>query len=92
MKAMDLYPGQLAMAELPGKIFSNVTVVPISSILREEGQSFVFKVESSIAIRHPVHLIQRHQEWQVVSGITPGTRIIVRDIALLADGQEVTFD
>ena len=89
LPADGLYPGQLAIAELPGKLLSDVNVVPVSSILREEGQSFVFKIEKNHAMRHPVDLIQRHQDWQVVSGILPGVKIISRDVATLANGQEV---
>lgn len=92
LTAVDLYPGLLAMAELPGKLFSDAKVVPVSSILREEGQSFVFKIENNIVVRHPVSLIQRHQEWQVVSGIMPGIEIVARDVASLANGQKITID
>jgi len=92
MTSDGLYPGKLAIAELPGKLLSNAHVVPLTSILREEGQTFIFKVENDRAVRHPIALIQRHNEWQVITGITPGTQIIARDVTTLADGQEITIE
>jgi len=88
-QTIELYPGQLARAELPGKTLSEVEVVPISSILREEGRAFVFTVEGNHISKQPVELIARQENMQVVDGIAPGTRIVARDVTLLADGQEV---
>ncbi len=82
----------MALAELPGKLLPEAQVVPVSSILREEGQSFVFKVEDNHAVRQPVILMQRYQQWQVVDGIEPGTTIISRDVATLASGQEISVE
>ncbi len=87
-----LYLGQLAMAELPGQLLSDALVVPVSSILREEGKSYVFKVEKNHVVRHPVILLQRHEQWQVIEGIEADKEIIARDVATLASGQEVVVN
>lgn len=87
-----LYPGQLAMAELPGQLLSDALVVPVSSILREEGMSYVFRVEKNHVVRHPVVLLQRHEQWQVIEGIEADIEIIARDVATLASGQEVVVN
>jgi RND family efflux transporter MFP subunit len=87
-----LYPGQLAMAELPGQLLSDALVVPVSSILREEGKSYVFKVEKNHVVRHPVILLQRLEQWQVIEGIEADKEIIARDVATLASGQEVVVN
>jgi RND family efflux transporter MFP subunit len=92
MTSDGLYPGKLGIAELPGGLLSNAHVVPLTSILREEGQTFIFKVENDRAVRHPIALIKRHNEWQVITGINPGTQIIARDVTTLADGQEITIE
>lgn len=91
-QTIELYPGQLARAELPGKMLSDVEVVPVSSILREEGRAYVFTVEGNRISKQPVELIARQKNMQVVYGIAPGTRIVARDVTLLADGQEVYTD
>ena len=87
--SIELYPGQLAMAELPGKPLTDVEVVPVASILREEGRAYVFTVKENRISKHPVELISRQNDLQVIEGVSPGTRIVTRDVTLLADGQEV---
>ncbi|OGT73989.1 MAG: hypothetical protein A2W76_01200 [Gammaproteobacteria bacterium RIFCSPLOWO2_12_47_11] len=86
---IELYPGQLAAAELPGKPLIDVEVVPISAILHEEGRAYVFAVKGNHISKQPVELIIRQKNMQVIQGITPGTKIVARDVAVLADGQEV---
>jgi RND family efflux transporter MFP subunit len=85
----DLYPGQLVMAELPGRPLNDVEVVPVSSILREEGRAYVFTVEGNRISKHQVELVTRQNDMQIIDGISPGTRIVARDVTLLADGQVV---
>jgi RND family efflux transporter MFP subunit len=92
LAAGNLYPGQLAQAVLPGKSLDDVKVVPVSAILQEEGQAYVFEIEDNHTVRKPVKLLIRHEDWQVISGIAPGAIIVARDVAALADGQEVHID
>lgn len=92
MQTDGLFSGQLATAELPEQILSKVLVVPVSSILREENKSFVFKLEKNHVVRQPVVLLQRHKQWQVIKGIEAETEIISRDVATLASGQEVVVE
>ena len=92
MQTDGLFSGQLAAAELPEQLLSNVLVVPVSSILREENKSYVFKLEKNHVIRQPVVLKQRHKQWQVIKGIEANTEIISRDVATLASGQEVVVE
>lgn len=86
---IELYPGQLARAELPGKPLIDVEVVPVSAILHEEGRAYVFAVEGNHISKQPVELIARQKNMQVVQGITSGTKVVARDVTVLADGQEV---
>ena len=88
----NINPGQLAEAELPGKILEGVNVIPLSAVLREDGESFVFTVKDRKIYRHPVKLATRYKQWQVVNGIAPGTKIVDRDVSVLADGQEITIE
>jgi RND family efflux transporter MFP subunit len=89
LPSTDLYPGQLATAELPGKELINATVIPVSAILQEEGQAYVFAVNSMHLVRHPIELIARQQDLQVINGIAAGIPVVAKDVTLLADGQEV---
>jgi RND family efflux transporter MFP subunit len=86
---IDLYPGQLIRAELPGKPLVDVEVVPVSAILHEEGRAYVFAVEGNHINKRQVDLIARQKNMQVIQGITAGTRIVARDVTVFADGQEV---
>ncbi len=92
LAAGDLFPGQLAQAVLPGKSLEGAKVVPVSAILQEEGQAYVFEIEGNHTVRKPVRLLMRHEDWQVISGVDPGALIVARDVAALADGQEVHID
>ena len=89
LTANGLYSGQLAEAELPGQFLTQALVVPVSSILREDGKSYVFKVNGNHIERHQVELLQRYKQLQVINGIEPDTQIISRDVGTLANGQEV---
>ena len=87
-----LYPGQLAVAELPGKYLNNVEVVPVSSILQDEGRTFVFVVNNNVLTRKEITLLTRQNDLQVISGVPAGTRIVTKDVAVFADGQEVNVE
>ena len=89
LSAVNLYPGQLASAELPGRELTGATVIPVSAILQEEGQSYVFAVNNDHLVRYPVELVARQQDLQVITGVQAGIPIVVKDVAALADGQEV---
>ncbi|MCG8325816.1 MAG: efflux RND transporter periplasmic adaptor subunit [Thiotrichales bacterium] len=86
-----LYPGQLAEVSLPGVKLENAEVVPTSAILYDEGQSYLFTIRNDRLQRIPVKTLVRHKDWQSVSGINPGTIIVERDVAALADGQQVSL-
>ena len=89
LSAENLYPGQLAVAELPGRELHKATVVPVSSILQEDGQTYVYTVNNRHLVRRPVELIARQQDFQVITGIQAGTPVVIKDVTVLADGQEV---
>ncbi|HSR63355.1 MAG TPA: efflux RND transporter periplasmic adaptor subunit [Gammaproteobacteria bacterium] len=88
----DFNAGQLADVVLPGKILVNVEVVPVSAVLQEEGNAFLFGIEDNHLVRQTVSLRARHNDWQVVEGVHPGMKIVTRDVAALTDGQEVFIE
>jgi len=82
--------GALAIAQLPLQPVRNALVVPSTAILLEEGGAFVFRLEGERLRRVAVKLGPRVGEQQViVSGIDAGERVVVRDVAALADDQVV---
>jgi multidrug efflux system membrane fusion protein len=85
-----LQPGMLLAAELPGRALRQVPVVPIAAVLREESGAYVYRVRDRQLVKTPVQLLERHRDLQVVQGLDPGTVIVSRDVAALAEGQEVT--
>lgn len=88
----SLYPGQLAEAELPGKYLTDATVVPVASILQDEGRTYVFAVDNNILKRKEIMLEARQDDLQAITGIPAGTIIVSKDVAALADGQEVHIE
>lgn len=91
LQAGDWRAGQLAEAKLPGRRYSDAHVVPATAILHSEGDTYVFTVNDGTLQRVAVKAQQRYRDWQVIEGVAPGTRIVARDVAALADGQEVTW-
>lgn len=90
LSGSGLYPGQLVEARLPGLAYNDARIVPAAAILRDEGETYVFRVDDGKLDRLPVTIIQRHQDWQVIEGVAAGTMIVARDVAALADGQPVS--
>jgi len=87
-----LYPGQLARAHLPGKRFQDVNVIPVSAILYEEGEAYIYRIEKHQLVKTPVTLVQRYNDLYIVDGVDPFSNIVIQDVTSLADRQTVTFD
>lgn len=86
----ELLSGLLGSVDLPLKIERSVLAVPVSSLLQEEGRSYVFVISQQQLERREVQLGLRDKDRIiVVSGLQQGERIVARDIATLTDGQLV---
>ena len=84
-----LFSGQLAVANLPGKIYKKANVIPISSILYEDNLSYIFEVVDNHVIKKEIRLIERFNNFQIVEGVESGIRIVSKDVSSLTDGQVV---
>ena len=84
-----LFSGQLAVANLPGKIYKKANVIPISSILYEDNLSYVFEVVDNHVIKKEIRLIERFNNFQIIEGVESGIRIVSKDVSSLTDGQVV---
>ena len=74
---------------MPGQHYTDANVIPVSSVLYEDGQSYIFEVVDEHVIRKPITLLERYQDLQIVEGVEPGAIIISRDVSSLADGQKI---
>ncbi len=84
-----LFPGELAVAYLPGRYYREAKVVPLGAILYEDGQTYVFEVENKLISRVPVRLIERYNNMHIIEGIAADSMVVSRDVSSLADGQAV---
>ncbi|MCZ6805053.1 MAG: efflux RND transporter periplasmic adaptor subunit [Proteobacteria bacterium] len=89
LPSAGLFSGRLAVAHLPGHFYKDAHVIPISAILYEDGQSYVFVVIDDHVVKTLVKLVERYNDIQIIAGIKPGATIIGRDVSSLADGQAV---
>ncbi len=82
--------GAAAVAHLPLMALDRVLVIPATALLMEEEGAFLFRVLDDQLQRVAVQPGPRVGLKQVIlAGIEPGERVVVRDVAALADGQAV---
>ncbi|MEX2523984.1 MAG: efflux RND transporter periplasmic adaptor subunit [Gammaproteobacteria bacterium] len=86
-----LLPGLIARVELPEPFISDALLVPVTSVLQEGGNAYVFRVDDNRLVRTRVDLAKRFRGHWIVDGVEAGARIVKDDVAALADGQEVTL-
>lgn len=85
-----LLPGGLASTRLPLSPLTSVLVVPVASVLQEEGRAYVFVIKDGQLERREVVTGLRYKEQQVItSGLREGENIVASDIAILSHGQSV---
>jgi len=83
-------PGQVAQVRLPLRKLSKVTAVPVTAVLYDEGQTFVFRLDGDRLVMAAVVLGERVGELQVVRrGIDASDRIVTHNVSALSDGQQV---
>ena len=83
-------PGQVARVKLPLRGLSRVTAVPTTAVLYDEGQTFVFRLDSDRLAMVAVTLGERVGDLQVVHrGIDASDRIVTHNVSALSDGQKV---
>jgi len=87
---MAVRPGQVARVKLPLRGLSRVTAVPTTAVLYDEGQTFVFRLDSDRLAMVAVTLGERVGDLQVVQrGIDASDRIVTHNVSALSDGQQV---
>ncbi len=93
MPETETRSGSVAVAKLPQPPLAGVLVVPVTAVLADEGQAYVFRVSSGQLEKVAVELGQRVDQQQVVvAGLGAGDPVVVRDVAALSDGQAVVSE
>ena len=87
-----LFSGQLAIANLPGQLYENAYVIPISSILYEDNQSYIFEVVGNHVIKKEIRLVERYNNLQIIEGLESGVKIVSKDVSSLTDGQVIIIN
>ena len=83
-------PGQVAQAHLPLRGLNQVTAVPNTAVLFDEGRTYVFRLDGDRLALMEVLLGERVGELQAVrQGVDASDRIVTRDVSALSHGQQV---
>ena len=83
-------PGQVARARLPMQVQRNVTAVPATAVLYDEGRAFVFLYSNGLLEKVEVQTGSRVGDLRVVlQGLDATDHVVMRDVAALSDGQNV---
>lgn len=85
--------GSVAVAHLPRRPLADALVIPVTAVLMDDGQAYVFKVRNELLARVPVDLGERVDQRQVIeAGLSAGDAVVVRDVAALSNGQAVVSE
>ena len=83
-------PGQVAQVRLPLRELNKVTAVPVTAVLYDEGQTFVFRLDGDTLVMSAVTLGGRVGNLQVVQrGVDASDRIVTHNVSALSDAQQV---
>lgn len=83
-------PGMSAVIDLQVRTAEDAIAVPAAAVVRTDGRDAVFVIESDRAIRREVRLGALGEDMvEVVAGLQPGDRVVVRDADRLRDGEVV---
>jgi membrane fusion protein (multidrug efflux system) len=88
-----LQAGMIARVRLRGKVFDEVLVVPLESVVNTQGKNYVFVVTGGLAYRKLVEVKERVGNLAIVDAdLEPGQRVVVRGNTNLTDGTPVELD
>jgi hypothetical protein len=83
-------PGMSAVARLQVRTAVDVVSVPAAAVFRDGPRDAVWVVEGGVAHRRAVRLgAQGEDQVQVLAGVAPGARIVVRGADVVRDGQRL---
>ncbi len=82
----EVVPGRLAQATVVLQSRRGVGV-PIAAVVKREGRNLIFLAQGGKAVERAVPLGQQTDGWwEVVTGLEPGTPVVVKGQTLVSDG------
>ena len=83
-------PGQIARVRLPSRVMRQVTAVPSTALLFDEGRASVFRLNGDRLEQVEVTPGERVDGLQIVmQGLAASDRVVTRDVSALSHGQQV---
>jgi multidrug efflux pump subunit AcrA (membrane-fusion protein) len=83
-------PGQVARVQLPLRAMHQVTAVPSTALLFDEGRAYVFRLDGDTLEQVEVTPGERVDGLQIVmQGLAASDRVVTRDVSALSHGQQV---
>jgi RND family efflux transporter MFP subunit len=77
-------------AEITTQTRENTLYLPYEAVLEEDGKNFVFKVQDDLAKKKEVKIgLETKDNYEIVSGLKEGDKVIVSDLDTVVDGQKV---
>jgi multidrug efflux system membrane fusion protein len=88
---LALFPNEFVNAHLLLKTLTNVTEVPVQAVQFGAPGSFVYvlNANSTVSVRVIKVGVTDGDDMQVLSGLTPGEKVVVDGVSLLRDGARV---
>ncbi len=84
-----LKPGLSANAPIEVTSAQNV-IVPVSSVVTEEGVSYVYVLENGAAVKKTVATgLSNTNAIEILSGLNEGEKVIVSNVSIISDGMQV---
>ncbi|GAB4241914.1 MAG: efflux RND transporter periplasmic adaptor subunit [Acidobacteriota bacterium] len=85
-----LHPGMIVRTEATRRVLRDVVMIPLSAVVPMDDERVVYVEEDGVAERRTVELgILQGTAVQVVAGLSPGDRLIVKGQRLVGPGQKV---
>lgn len=86
----SIKPGMTTKLLVPQTLAENVLILPTSSILEENGKSYVYVIRGDQAVKQEVQIVQSQTNETAVQGeITAGERVVTKGQFTLTDGSKV---
>jgi|TARA_X000000950_G_scaffold67694_1_gene83610 RND family efflux transporter MFP subunit len=90
IKDERLRSGMLANAKFILPAINKSFGVPVSSVLSDNGQKFVFVIDEKKLQKRQINVITRFDEIYVIDGnIKPNDLIVTKDVSSLSEGQDI---
>ena len=82
--------GMLADVSFVSEKADDVLVLPISTVITKDGESYIYTVENNVAKKTPVTLgIETGENVEITTDLPEGTQVVTRGQTYLTDGEQI---